>query len=246
MHVHRSNLKYAFHAANPFASALGGKKTLMAIGPWWPYVAANYEETKENSSTIAMGADGLHFTTADPATDEDDITTASKVTATIAADKVWTMTARLYVSHATSFGFVAGFVTSTSTVPGSSAPADGVYFIKVHDNAGLTGRVIENSQAADDLTSFNDSDGTASAVSLVAGTFVELGIKFKAGDSASDSWGQWIVNGYVTQMTANQVTAIYTMLATTAATLRAILAFRVNGTTQRYGVVDFALFEVDA
>ena len=162
MRVHKNNKKYRHHSANIFAAAgLGGKKTLMAFGGWLPYVAAMYEETKENSSTIAPGADGIVFQTDATATDEDDITAGSRATQAIAQDKVWAMTAKVRVSHATSFGFVVGFVTSTSTVPGSTAPADGVYFIKAHSAAGVTARVIENSAAADDQATFNNSTGTA-------------------------------------------------------------------------------------
>lgn len=244
-HISDHDKKYRRHAANHIA-AMAGKKTLMAIGGLSPYVEAQYTATKENSSTIAEAGDGLRFQTDATATDEDDITITSARTYTIAANKIFTMTAKVKVSHATSFGFLVGFVTSGSTVPGSTAPADGVYFIKAHSSAALTARVIENSQAADDVTDFMDADGTASAVTIVADTFVELGMKFMAGSSADNSWGEWLVDGFVTKMTAAQVTAVYTMLATTPAVLAAHVGFRVDGTTQRNGILAFALADVDA
>lgn len=217
-----------------------------------PYVAGDYTVTGDNSSTVARIANGLRFQTDSPATDNDDISITGLNTKVLAQDKVLFMLSRLQVSSAANLGVSLGIVTSSTTEVYTSPPADGVYITKGKASAtGVLGAVRENSQTADTVTIEQDASGTD--LTMSDATDVILGFICKAGASAAESWGGFYCKvaafnnkgGLVIPFTSDQLTALRTMLATTPPTLAAHIGFRVNGTTQRNGLVNWAYAGID-
>lgn len=214
-------------------------------GNWLPildlrpgvYVAANagVTETKDNSGTIAVVATTgkLRFQTTASPTDNDDIAiNGSTVTPLITSGKWYKGYLKVQVSSAANYGLIFGLVTAGGTEYFTAAPADGIYFIKAKNAATIVGRVVENSNAADD---------SATLATLSDATDIELGFSFKIGTSAADTVGYWEVNGTRTAFTANQLDALYKIYGTTQATLCAHLGCRVNSTTQRNAIITGAL-----
>lgn len=235
---------FGHFGANHFARQ-AQKVNLIAIGGINGYQSGTVTQTRDNSETTAILAAGLTYTTnASPADNNDMADTGLRAVA-MAADKWHVMAARIKVSSAANLGLTMGIVTSSATEIASANPADGVFIIKAKNAATLTGRVVENTNAAVDVTSFRTASSTGAAVSMADATDMELGIAFKAGTTAAKAAGYWYINGYITPFSADQRTALHAMLNTTAPTLAAQLGFRVNGTTQRTAVVQFCEAEVD-
>jgi hypothetical protein len=225
------------HLAFNDLSSMVEKRTLMSIGGRGDgYNTTRYTATLDNSSTAAYVASGLRLQTQATPSDNDDQVIASNEAHTVAQDKVWKAVARVQVSSAANMGLVFGVVTAGSTEIYTAAPADGVYLIKAKNAATLVGRVIENGQAADD---------SGTLLTMADATDAIIGFEFCAGSTAALSWGSWYINGTRTAFTADQVTAVRTMLATTPASLQAMVGTRVNSTTQRNAVLQYALVEVD-
>lgn len=235
LHISPSEGQFAFHGANSMSAAVE-KRTLLAIGGRFPYVAARYTETKDNSSTIAYAAGGLRLQTQATPTDNDDTVISSIEAVTLAAGKIYTATVRIQVSSAANLGFQFGFVTAGSTELYTADPADGVYFHKAKNSANVVGRVRENSNTATDSATLLTMTDAADAI---------LTLRFCAGTSAATSWGEFVVNGTRTAFTSAQVTDLFDMVNTTAPSLQAHLAVRVNSTTQRNALVQYALAECD-
>jgi hypothetical protein len=234
LHVAETELEWSRSAANELA-AKEGKFVLMSFGGRDAYVAARQTETKDNSGTIAYAAGGVRLQSQATPSDNDDVDTSSVETQVLAQDKWYTANIRAQVSSAANLAFCFGVCTSAAQ-PNNAAATDGVYFIKTKTGTALVGRVIENGNAAND---------SATLATVADATDLRLGFRFKAGSSAANSAGYWSVNGTVTNFTANQVTAIFNMLNTTAPTLMAHIGTRVNSTTQRNAVVSYALVEAD-
>jgi len=223
------------HAAANVLAAMEGKVTLLAHGGVLSYNTARVTEVKDNSSTIAYAAGGLRLQTQATPTDNDDVSYESVETITLAQDKVYSLNVRVQVSSAANLGLAVGFVTAGSQ-PLNANSTDGVWLHKAKNAATAVLRVVENGNAAVD---------SSTVATLADATDVRIGIRFKAGSSAANSWGYVTINGTRTAMSSAQLTALRTMLATTAPTLSAYLGVRVNGTTQRNALVAYHLAQVD-
>lgn len=221
------------------------KINLLSIGGLAGYQTAPLTETKDNSSTIAFAAGGLRFQTQATPTDNDDTCVTGIRAVTMTADKYYGFAARIQVSSAANYGVTLGIVTSGSTELFTANPTDGVFIIKAKNAATLTARVVENGNAAVDVTSFRTASSAGAAVSMADATDMELGVIFKAGSTAAKASGWWNIDGYITPFSAAQLTALHTLLNTTAPTLAAQIGFRVNSTTQRNALVQFAEAEGD-
>lgn len=208
--------------------AMTGWHGMFAFGGHIPYVVAEQTETKDNSSTIAKGAAGYVFQVQASPSDNDDVCINSVATKAVAANKIWKAALVVKVSSAANFGLKFGFVTSGGTEIFTANPTDGVFFSKAKNAATVVGSVVENGNAA---------VSTGTILTMTDDTEVEIAVEFCIGSSAATSWGSWWVNGTETKFSAAQLTALYTLLATTAPTLAAHLGFRVNSTTQRSGTV---------
>lgn len=211
---------------------------LMSFGGLSAYEPGAVTETKDNSSTIgAMPSGiGIRFQTQATPTDNDDVAATSVNGAALAAGKDWFGFCRVQMPDVANMGFAFGLVPAGTTEVFSSNPADGLYFIKAKNAAGLTLRVVENGQAADDLSLFTTGAGAGQAVSFSNNTDLVLGFHFRVGSSATSTVGEVWINGYRTPLSADQAAALANML-TTPPTLSAHVGFRVNGTTQKRGVV---------
>lgn len=242
MHFAQSDPLAAFMADNRIA-AIVQKKVLMALGGLMPPYSTSDLAATIDGGTIANGANGILFTTS--TTNDHDQALNGNKTIALAQDKWFTYLTVVQFSHATSVGLRAGVVTSGGTEYFTADATDGVYFVKAKNAATLTARVVENGNAAVDLSTFTLSDGTSGAFSFVAATRYVIGFRFKVGSSADLTAGEWIVNGVITKMSAAQITALRAMLATTAPTLCAHLGNRLDSTTSRTMTVDGICVEAD-
>jgi hypothetical protein len=233
VHVNKADGFFGSLAANDVAAAYG-KQFSFRAGAHWGYPSAQVTETKDNSATVALAAGGLEFTTNATPTDNDDIQIRSLKTFALASGKMLKAVCRVKVDSAANLGFAFGFATSGLAELYTAAPTDGVYLMKLENAATILGRVIENGNAATD-------SGTLET--LTDATFVRLGIEVWT-DGTSVKGGFWVDDDF-TGFTAAQKTDITQMLSTTAPTLSLYAGFRVNGTTQRAGTVDFILADVD-
>lgn len=229
------------HQPENIYAAVKESHPLLTMGGMFPYVAGEYTETKDNSSTILRGADGIEFKLQATPSDNDDVTVTGLAKRAIAAGKVMSFAARIKVSSAANLGFKLGFVTSSETEIFTADPADGVFLSKAKNSANLLGRVTENAQAADD---------SGTLATLADDTEIEVGFQCMPGATAATTWGFWYVKtaaGVLTKttFTAAQLTALYTLVATTPPTLAAVVGCRVNGTTQRTGTVNYAFGSID-
>lgn len=243
MVIHPANGRLGGVSAN-LATMREGRIQLFDINT--PYVVTNHvTETKDNSGTIAAAAGGIVYTTNGTPTDLDDLALNSIRTVAAVAGRTWRFSHRFQVSSAANLGFVMGFLTSGGTVYNTTAPADGFYFHKAKNAATLTFRVVENSNAAVDTTTFVQTLGSApSALSLVDATDILLEFEIYLGTS-STTRGRLIINGLETNLSSTVATALYNLLNTTAPTLCAHIGFFVNGTTQRTATTQYAWAEVD-
>lgn len=201
------------------------------------YIAANagVTETKDNSSTIAVVATTgkLRFQTqASPSDNDDTAINTSTVTPLITSGKWYRSYLKVQVSSAGNYGLIFGLLTAGGTEYFTADPADGIFFVKAKNAATIVGRVRDNSGTA-------ANSGTLAT--LTDATDIELGFAFKIGTSAANTVGYWEVNGVRTAFTAAQLTALYNIYGTTAATLCGHLGTRVNSTTQRSAIVTGAL-----
>lgn len=214
-------------------AAMGeGFESLLSFGGIIPYVAGIHTETIDNSSTIAQVAGGIRGQTDSPATDNDDITIAGIKAVTLAADKPIFALCRVQASVANAMGISFGVVTAGTVEVYTANPADGVFITKAKNAATpVVGRVVENGNAADDLTLDTDADGTD--LTMANATDNVLGFWFVPNATLAKCYGAWYVDGFVQPFTAAQLDAVQKMLATTPPSLSAIIGGRVNGTTQR-------------
>lgn len=205
LRVPDNDLSFGGLAANDYARARGSVPLAHFTGE--NYIAAMRTETLA-SGTIAMGVDGLLFTTA---ASTDAVVSASKRTVTPAGGMYYKKVVRAQTATVTTTGLRVGLF-STTTTP----------FTNVNDlvcignptaaSAALTATVRGNGGAAADLTSFvTDNNGTTGAVSRVAATDMELGFEFYV-DTVTTSWGNWLVNGYKTPFSAAQITQLVAIL----------------------------------
>lgn len=230
-------------------SMMEGVKTLCNFSRAFPYVpgvtGGPATETIDNSGTIANAAGGLRLQNqASPSANDDvAITWLSQATCVAGAPgtgKGMGFLCRVQVSDLDDTGLVFGLVTQGTTVVRASAPADGIYGIKAN-NAGtpVVGRVIENSNAADDVNINQDADGTD--LTMADATDVVIGFYAYPGASADLSFGAWYCNGFATPFDTNQKDALRKLAATTPAVLSANIAMSCAGTTQRNAIFDWAI-----
>lgn len=230
--------QFGGHGCGGFANCEGGI-TLINFGPF-PYNNFELTETKTNSSTITATAGGIKLQTQATPSDGDDVSFKSVRTFTPVAGSSngamrYQMSTRVQVSSAANMGLAVGFVTSSATAVASTAPADGIYFVKAKNSTALVGRTVQNSGTA-------HSTGTLATVADA--TDLVLTVHFEIGTSAATSSGAFWVNGVRTPFTAAQITDIYNMVAGTP-TLCAFEGCVVNGTTQRSATVSYCVADID-
>lgn len=234
--IHPSEGRFGFIAPDVASAARQNRVLFRYVQGAAPYASTTVTQTTDNSSTIAEAATGLRFQTQATPTDNDDTAINSTATVTLTANKYYKLTARLNVSSAANYGFIMGFTTAGGTEYFTSAPADGVYFIKAKNAATVVGRTVENSTAAND---------TGTLATLTDDTSVDLEIEFNTNTDGNACTGFWTVNGVKTAFTANQLVDLDNMVTTTAPTLCFHLGFRVNSTTQRSATVEYCLAECE-
>lgn len=220
-----------FGWANPFIlPGMVGKKTLFAFGGGIPYVVAEVTETKDNSGTITIGADGLVFTTG--GSDDNDIGfltnrklgNLAQATANIPFAGMF-IEAHVSVSipDITENDFWFGFADVADPI--ASAPNDHISFVKTDGAATMVGRVRGNAGTAADSGTLH---------TFVANQKVRLGIRAYLG-TASTTWGEfWVcaegAGGIPTRtaFTAAQNAQLFAWLTTPTQTIGGLLWWR-NG-----------------
>lgn len=189
----------------PLHPQFGGVHILTAYGNGSPYTTTDNTTTADGTGSVAPGLNGLTFTCSNGT---ENATVLSKRNLLTAAGQFWFATATFQAADAVNTSWLAGFVTSTSTIPLNTAPADGVYVAHGTD-AVLKMTVIENTNAAVTQNLSNSANNTWDRVT----------IKFYLGSSAATSWGEVWVNGTRYSFTAAVTAALYKVVGTTAATL---------------------------
>lgn len=240
--------QYGNLPANEYASK-EGKSLSAGWGGRDSYVAARFIQTTDNSSTIAYasGVNGVRLQTQATPTDSDDVGITTNEARLAAPGIVFKSLIRVNVSSAANFGLAFGFAGGFA-VPATpevfTNPNDGVYLIKAKNAATMVGRVIQNGAAAVD---------SGTLVTLTDGADIVVGVEFclgQVGDTvgsivAARSYAQWWVNGVAIPFSAAQMTALLALINATAPTLQGHLGLRVNSTTQRNGVVNWASWDAD-
>jgi len=207
-----------------------GKKTLFAFGGPFPYVASEVTETKDNSGTMPIGADGLAMTTGNGDDNDLGFLTNKKLgnlaqgTANIPFAGMF-IEAHLMVSlpDITENDFWFGF--SDVADPIASAPNDHISFVKTDGAATMVGRVRGNAGTAADSGTLH---------TFVANQKVRLGIKAYLGTAAT-TWGEFLVTpcgagGVTTRtpFTAAQNAQLFAWLTSPTQTIGGLLWVR-NG-----------------
>ena len=246
MHFSASEGQYGFQAANQL-SAMEGKINFGGFGGYQTFVPAQWTTTLDTpaGASINYGAGGgvvITAATVPVTNDEDNIT--SLQTVLTSQGKVFSFMTRIQTGNS-SMGVSVGLVTSSAVHIVSALPADGVYFNRPNSSSTITAKVIENSNASNDLALFNLANGVNGVLSAPALTDVVIGAKFMSGATAALSWGEWWANGIRTPFTAAQVTAIFNLVNTTPATLAFLIGGKILGTTQRTATVSWAYAEAD-
>jgi hypothetical protein len=137
--------------------------TLLRFTTMYPNAATSghYVSLLDNTATQANSASGgIAVTTNASPSDNDDMALGGTRTLLMAANQLWLFKGRAMVNSAANMGITAGFDSSASSAEIFTAnPTDGVFLIKPKNSANLTLRVVENGNAAVDLSVFNLTSG---------------------------------------------------------------------------------------
>lgn len=240
LHVAPSEGPLGFFSANRYSAAVN--KTLSEFFGVHDYQSARWTATTDDgdgggggaAATVAWGSTGVVLTAAQS---NDDVSIRSVRTAVLAANKVYTCLAKVTIDDADKMGLAIGFVTSSVGDPLTTAPTDGVFFAKAKTAATLVGRVIANGGAAAD---------TGTLATVADATAIEVGFRFVTNTDGALCSGKWWVDGTATSFTAAQLTALDSMVTTTAPTLAFVVGGTAGESSSHTITVSYAFAEVDA
>ncbi len=232
-YVHPAQEQDAYFPAN--LVALGAETIALLDMNFVSFYNNNWAtEVKDGvGSDIQPNAAGILFSNSTNAND-DDVARSIRANA-LAEGKIHYAIAMLKLTDADTTGLWMGFVTSSVTEIRSANPADGVFLFSATNSAAVTGRTVENSTGANDV----------SLTTLTDNVSVEFGIIFKASTTDALNWGAWYVNGSVVPFTAAQLTDLKNMITTSPPTLAFLIGTASGGMSTGNLVVEYAWAGVD-